>query len=101
MVAVETAFAVLILAAVGAFVISVAGVMFAQTQCQVTADEVARQLARGDTAAVQRARADAPAGASVVTREESGATVAEVRLEARLGPVVWPIRAQARVLAER
>lgn len=101
MVMVETAFAVLFLALIGAFVISVAGVMVAQTQCQLTADEVARQEARGDRAAVERAKSDAPAGASVTTRQESGAILTEVILDARVGPVVWPVRAQARVLAER
>ncbi len=101
MVAVETAFAVVFLAVIGGFVIAVAGVMFLTTQCQVTADEVARQVARGDRAAVARAGADAPAGARVTTREQAGVALTEVSLDARIGPVVWPIRAQARVLAER
>lgn len=101
MVMIETAFATLFLALIGAVVILVAGVMFAQTQCQVTANEVARQGARGDKAAVERAKLDAPAGASVKTTTESGAIVAEVSLDARVGPVVWPVRAQARVLAEQ
>lgn len=101
MVAVETAFAVLVLAAIGAFVIAVAGVMFLQAQCQITADEVARQLARGDSLAAERARADAPAGVQVITSQEGGVLVAEVTLDTRLGTLSWPLRAQARVLVER
>ncbi len=101
MVAVETAFAVLFLAAVGGFVIAVAGVLFVQTQCQITADEVARQVARGDRAAVARASADAPRGSQVTTRERDGVAVTVVSVDARVGPVVWPITAQALVLVER
>ena len=101
MVVVETAFAVMILAAVASLMIAVAGVMFLQTQCLVTANEVARQAARGDQAAVERARSDAPRGASVSTRDESGAIVSGVDLSVRVGPLAWPLRAEARVLVER
>lgn len=101
MVVVETAFAVMALAVVGSLMIAVAGAMFLQTQCQVTANEVARQAARGDRAAVERTRSDAPRGATVSTRDEGGAVVADVTLTARVGPLAWPIQAQARVLVER
>ena len=100
MVTVETAFATLFLAVVLAGVLLVGGAALVQGQCQATANEVARQAARGDAAAVARASADAPAGASVTTRRTGGAVVVEVRWEAPLGPVTWPLSASAQVLEE-
>ena len=77
MVTVETAFATLFLAGALALAILVGGAAFVLGQCQVTANEVARQSARGDAAAVARATADAPAGAQVVNRREGGASVVD------------------------
>lgn len=101
MVTVETAFATLFLAGVLAFVLLVGGAAFVLGQCQVTANEVARQLARGDSVAVARATADAPPGARVTSRREADAVVVEVRWEAPLGVASWPLVARAHVLAER
>ena len=101
MVTVETAFAVILLALIGGVALAMAGAVFVLGACQVTANEVARQEARGDQAAVARARQDAPRGATVLTRRESGAVVTDVTVTARVGPVVWPIRAQATVVEER
>ena len=100
MVTVETAFATLFLAGVLALALLVGGAAFVLGQCQVTANEVARQAARGDAAAMARATADAPTGAVVDTRRESGELVVEVRWEAPLGFTTWPLVARARVLAE-
>ena len=101
MVTVETAFALLVLAVVLAGVLLVGGAAFVLGQCQVTANEVARQAARGDAAAVARATADAPTDAVVTHRTEGGAVVVEVRWEAPLGVTTWPLVASATVLEER
>lgn len=101
MVTVETGFAALFLALVAGLAITVAGALFVLGQCQVTANEVARQLSRGDDAAVARATADAPAGAQVTSARDGGAAVVTVRWTARLGGLSWPLEAQARVLEER
>ncbi len=101
MVTVETAFALISLAVVGSFAIAVAGALFVLGACQVTANEVARQEARGDQVAVARAKQDAPRGAIVVTRREAEAVVTEVQVSAALGPLSWPLSAQATVLVER
>ena len=101
MVTVETAFALLVLAVVLAGVLLVGGAAFVLGQCQVTANEVARQAARGDAAAVARAIADAPTDAVVTHRTEGGAVVVEVRWEAPLGVTTWPLVASATVLEER
>lgn len=101
MVSVETAFSVLFMAMAASLALAVAGAVFVLGQCQVVANEVARQAARGDAAAVERATADAPPGASVSTRREAGAVVVEVTYSAGIGPATWPLAARARVLEER
>ncbi|SMO84092.1 hypothetical protein [Propioniciclava tarda] len=53
--------------------------LFIFDQCQITANEVARQAARGDAQATQRARMDAPPGAVVVVTDAAGATTVKVR----------------------
>lgn len=73
-----------------------------QIRCVDTADEIARQLARGDRAAADRAYAARPPGAAVTTGREGADAVVEVRLTAR-GPAGLPgvpLRAQARVALE-
>lgn len=72
-------------------------------RCQDTAWEVARQEARGDTAAARRARTAAPPGAQVVVRRAAGQVDVVVGLDARpwlswLPPV--PLRLRAAVQAE-
>lgn len=101
MVTVETAFAALFVAGALALAIVVAGAAFVLGQCQVTANEVARQAARGDAAAVARASADAPSGAEVASRREGGAVVVEVTWRFTLGSVSWPLVARAQVLEEQ
>lgn len=100
MVTVETAFATLFLAVVLGAVLLVGGAAFVLGQCQVTANEVARQAARGDVEAVARATADAPTGATVTSRRSGGTVVVEVRWEAPLGLATWPLVAGAQVLEE-
>lgn len=101
MVSVETGFATLFLALVVGVSVVVAGAVFTLGQCQVAANEIARQAARGDAAAVARASADVPQGARVSTRREGGALVVEVAWAASVGPVTWPVTARASVLEER
>lgn len=101
MVTVEAAFAALFLAVALAFAILAGGAAFVLGQCQVTANEVARQAARGDTAAAARATADAPEGAEVVSRRVDGAVRVEVTWRFSLGSTSWPLVARAQVLEER
>lgn len=101
MVTVELALASVLLAAVLAGCVLAAGAMFRLAQCQLTANEVARQQARGDAAGVARAREDAPAGARIELRREAGVVVVTVELEARIGPAEVPLTATARVIEER
>ncbi len=100
MVTVEMAAASLVLAAVTLFCVAVFGAVFQLGLCQLTANEVARQQARGDAAAVARASADAPVGARVETRREGGATVVTVALDATVLRWRVPLAAQARVIDE-
>lgn len=85
MVSVELAIGVLAMALVtlvGAFVISLAIV---QSRCAETASAVARQLARGDQRAADRARAGAPPGATVRVVDAGAAVTVTVSVEERLG----------------
>lgn len=73
-----------------------------QIRCVDTADEIARQLARGDRAAADRAYAARPPGSTVTTGREGGDAVVEVRMIAR-GPGGLPgvpLRARAQVALE-
>lgn len=67
-----------------------------------TAGEVARQVARGDRAGVDRAVADRPAGSVVTSRREDGDAIIGVRLSARpfRGLPAIPLQAEARVALE-
>jgi len=70
-------------------------------QCQLAADEVARQAARGDAAAVKRASAGAPPGAVVTVSDADGATTVVVTFTPRLmGVPTTELAARATVLDE-
>lgn len=74
-----------------------------QLRCLDTAAQVARQAARGDTAAVRQAKAQAPAGSRVTVSTAGSVTRVEVELTAR--PLAeWlvsvPLRAHAEVATE-
>ncbi|WP_300079186.1 TadE family type IV pilus minor pilin [Propioniciclava sp.] len=100
LVTVEAAFVSIgVAAAVGA-AIGVTGGAFQLAQCQLTANEVARQAARGDDAAVARAKADAPRGARVTIGEQGGVTRVTVALDVGVGPVRVPVEASAQVIDE-
>ncbi len=101
MASVELAFAVVGLSmAVGVavwFVVAL-GVL---GQCQTTANEVARQHARGDSAAVARVVAAGPSGASVSYTRSKGFVEVLVSKQMRLGPwVSLPLQARASVAEE-
>ena len=97
----ELAMVSLVVAMLTAVVVWLIGALALLNLCQVSANEVARQEARGDRAAVARAERDAPAGATVTRRHEGGATVVEVGAQARFGGLFpWPVRARAAVLDE-
>ncbi len=100
MVTAELAAVTVVVAAVLAGLLVVVGTVFQLAQCQVVANEVARQLARGDAPAARRAEAEAPPGARVRTRHESGAVVVEVTLQAPFGGFTLPLQAGATVLEE-
>lgn len=97
----ELAFATMVLAVmlgISGWVVLVLGV---QGQCQTTANEVARQLARGDVAAVARVVAEAPRGASVTKVSKDGVVEVVVTKEMRLGSwAAHGVAARARVLEE-
>lgn len=79
------------------------GLAAVQGQCWDTAAEVARQVARGDREAVDKARRDAPHDAVVTVSRDGGVAVVTVEAPARpLGRVLPPVRlrAEARVVAE-
>lgn len=103
MVTVELALAMLGAAGVAVVISWVVTVLGLMIQCQDTAAEVARQEARGDTTAAERARSDRPRGAEVSLREVDGAITVVVVLLARPW-AAWlpgvPLRVQAAVLAE-
>ncbi len=70
-------------------------------RCQIVASQVARQAARSDAAAVQRASAEAPPGASVQVSDAGGATTVVVRFApVLLGVAVGSMEAKATVLDE-
>jgi hypothetical protein len=72
--------------------------------CHATAAEVARQEARGDTAAAARARGDRPSGAVVVVNRSGRDVVVTVTLQARPWGAWLPgvgLNARAVVLEER
>lgn len=100
MVTIEAALVGLMLSILAVGCLWLAGAAFQLGHCQLTADEVARQHARGDLAAAERARADAPAGARTDVRHAAGQTVVAVSLDVRLGPWSLPVTAEARVIDE-
>lgn len=77
--------------------------MVVQVRCIDTAAEVARQAARGDDAAVARARREAPAGARVQISRGPGLVRVQVSVVARpltARLVGVPLRARAEVVPE-
>lgn len=100
MVTVEAAAASLALAGVAAAGLWLAGAAFQLGHCQLTANEVARQYARGDTVAARRAAADAPHAARITSRNDAGQTVVTVAVDVAMGWWSLPVSAEARVLDE-
>lgn len=100
MVTVEVALVSLLLSIVAAACLWLTSAAFLLGHCQVTANEVARQQARGDRTAAQRAASDAPKGARVDVTRVAGQTVVVVGVDARLGPWSLPVSAEARVVDE-
>ena len=77
--------------------------MVVQVRCIDTAAEVARQAARGDDAAVARARREAPAGARVRIARSEGLVRVDVSVVAKPLTdqlVVLSLRARAEVVPE-
>jgi hypothetical protein len=74
-----------------------------QLRCVDTAAAIARQAARGDTIAVTKAKAAAPAGATIAIDERPSLVTVTVRVRARpLGRwlVAVPLEARAQVVPE-
>lgn len=103
MVTVELAFAMLGAAGIAVVISWLVTVLGLLIQCQDTAAEVARQEARGDTAAADRARRDRPRDAEVTVRRADLAVTVVVALDARPW-AAWlpavPLTVRASVLAE-
>ena len=75
----------------------VVGLVVVEDACRTTAAQVARQVARGDTASAWQAESNAPTGAKVSTTTSGGwvnVTVQVDRSLGRIGPV--HLRGQAR-----
>ena len=91
------AFAVLIMMCWGIYLV------VTQLRCVDAAAAIARQAARGDTAAVGKAKAAAPSGASIVIDWRPSLVTVTVRVKARpLGRwlVAVPLEARAQVIPE-
>lgn len=101
MVTVELAFASLFVVMAAAALAWVLGVLMAVDRCQLAADEVARQAARRDQAAMTRVIDDVPAGATVEVSDADGEALVAVRYEPSvLGVTVNEITLTSRVLKE-
>lgn len=103
MATVELALGLLSLGLALSVVVWIVGVLIAQAQIFDTATEVARQVARGDTEAVERAREDTLDGAVVTDEVVDGAVRVVVRYDARpFGPrfLTVPLVATAQVEVE-
>ncbi len=83
MVTAELGLASLLLAVALVVVVWVVSVLALLARCQQAAWEVARQEARGDRVAAQRARAEAPAGAGIGVSRRSGQVWVVVELAAQ------------------
>jgi hypothetical protein len=91
------AFAVLIMMCWGIYL------LVTQLRCVDAAAAIARQAARGDTIAVSKAKAAAPAGATIVLDKGLSLVTVTVRVKARpLGRwlVAVPLEARAQVIPE-
>lgn len=103
MVTVELAMGCLVVAVLVVALAWVIGVLGLMQRCQGTAEEVARQLARGDTEQAERAWQSAPAGAQLRTTRAGDEVAVIVSLHARPW-AAWlpgvPLRVTVTVLAE-
>lgn len=100
MVTVEIAAASILLAGVVAAAIAVVVAGFRVAECQVTANEVARQYARGDAAAVEAAVRDRPEGTTVRMDTDDGVAAVRVTCDAQVGLVDVPLDVSAQVVTE-
>lgn len=101
MATVELAMVSLIVATIGALVVWLISGLLVWNHCQISANEVARQHARGDRIAVARATKDVPRGATVATTHQDGSTVVTVTAEVKFGPLFTiPVVGSATVLNE-
>lgn len=90
MVTAELAVSILAAAFIAAGMCWVIGVIGTQVRCQDSASAIARQLARGDEAAADRARGSVPDGSDVQISDDDGVVRVAVTAElhwGRLGPV--------------
>jgi hypothetical protein len=74
-----------------------------QLRCVDAAAAIARQAARGDTAAIAKAKAATPSGATIAIDKRPNLVVVSVRVKARsLAPwlVAVPLQARAQVVPE-
>ena len=94
LVTVELAIGFLTVAMVTALMVTVVLLAGNRAMLARAGAEVARQLARGDAAAAQRARAEAPPGARFTTADRDGGVEVAARLDSVLvGGLVVPLSA--------
>ncbi|MFT4296542.1 MAG: TadE family type IV pilus minor pilin [Micropruina sp.] len=102
MVSVEVAFGVLLSAVVTLGLCYLIAIVIQLGQLQAVAGEVARQEARGDTAAARRAEHDAPDGTRVRVSGSGADVVVEAELQSRpWGGVIPPVGLSARAVVAR
>lgn len=90
MVTAELAIGILTTAILMGLACWVVSLVVLQTHCADTASQVARQLARGDTAAAVEARGRAPRGARTIVQRARGEVTVRVDVDSswgRVGPV--------------
>lgn len=101
MVTAELAVGLLAVALLISMAAGLAGTLQLQARCVDAASEIARQAARGDDAAVDRAMADVPDGAVVERHREDDVVVVTVRVPVRLANLpAFQLSATARTIVE-
>ena len=82
---------------IAATLVCVVGLVVGEDACRTTAAQVARQMARGDTASARQAESTAPTGARILTTTTGGWVTVTVQVDRSLGKI-GPVhlRGQAR-----
>ncbi|MFC6357776.1 TadE family type IV pilus minor pilin [Luteococcus peritonei] len=99
MVTAELAVGLLAAALAAVFACWTVSLVVLQTRCEEVAGQVARQLARGDQGAADRARGRAPQGARVDITRADGTVRVQVDVDSSLG-AVGPVHLRGAAVAD-